>query len=339
MARIRTIKPDFFKDEEISEMPVVTRLLFIGLWTLADREGRIADRPKRIKAEIFPYDKVDIEKCLNDLSKVGFIHRYEAQETNVIQIKSFLRHQIPGRDEPQSELPAPDGSKNEYIKPPNETVRNRIYQRDNYICAYCNEDLSNKSRSRCLDHVIPYSKGGSNHESNLVTSCKRCNMQKGCRTPEEAGMKHPVNPPLTDNYLPVNGFVSGKEKEGERKGKGRGIRNGASPPDGVFEKLDLKIPFSESFTDHWIKWKDFKKKEHRFFFKSVHSEQEALNVLVKLSDGIEETAIDIIQQSIANGWKGLFALKHEHGKGKNGSPGSSEKLGRSERNDIARANY
>lgn len=113
----------------------------------------------------------------------------------------------------------------------------------------------------------------------------------------------------------------------------------AQAPDGIEKKLLLDNPFSDNFLQVWTIWKDYKKKEHRFFFKSVHSEQEALNVLVKLSDGIEETAIDIIQQSIANGWKGLFALKHEHGKGKNGSPGSVEKPGRSERNDRARAEY
>ena len=54
MARARNIKPAFFKNETLVELPVETRLLFIGLWTLADREGRLEDRPKRIKMEIYP---------------------------------------------------------------------------------------------------------------------------------------------------------------------------------------------------------------------------------------------------------------------------------------------
>lgn len=314
MARIRTIKPEFFKNDDLSTLSVSTRLLFIGLWTLADREGRIADRPKRIKAEIFPYDKVDVEKGLSELSNSGFVTRYQAQETAVLQINSFLRHQIPGRDEPQSELPGPDGNVNEYIKPPNDTVRNRIYQRDNYTCAYCGDDLTNKSRSRCLDHIIPYAKGGSNHESNLITSCKKCNTLKGCRTPEEAGMKHPtidgVNGGLTDEKRTINGFVTGKGKEGkgdkERKGKESG-----EPPDPFEKKLILENPFSERFLESWIIWKDYKKKEFRFLFKSIESEQAALNDLVKKSNGNEETAVKIIHQSLANGWKGLFELKNE----------------------------
>ncbi len=65
MARIRTIKPQFFLNEELAELPAMVRLLFIGLWTQADREGRLLDRPKRLKAEIFPYDNFDVEKGLH----------------------------------------------------------------------------------------------------------------------------------------------------------------------------------------------------------------------------------------------------------------------------------
>lgn len=54
MARMRTIKPGFFTDEELVELPFEVRLLFVGLWTLADREGRLTDKPKQIKMAIFP---------------------------------------------------------------------------------------------------------------------------------------------------------------------------------------------------------------------------------------------------------------------------------------------
>ena len=54
MARARNIKPGFFKNELLAEMPPETRLLFMGLWCLADREGRFEDRPKKIKMELFP---------------------------------------------------------------------------------------------------------------------------------------------------------------------------------------------------------------------------------------------------------------------------------------------
>ena len=121
MARIRTIKPEYFKNEQIAELPAMTRLLFIGLWTQADRAGRLEDRPKRIKAEIFPYDNIDIEKALNDLQSKGFIFRYKGNvnisdrvlppeqpitELNCIQIVNFNKHQrIDRLNENESQLP------------------------------------------------------------------------------------------------------------------------------------------------------------------------------------------------------------------------------------------
>jgi hypothetical protein len=72
------------------------------------------------------------------------------------------------------------------------------------------------------------------------------------------------------------------------------------------------LPFeSENFIKYWTFWKDFKNKQFNFKFKTAQSEQSALNDLVNLSDGYEETAIKIIEQSMAKGWKGLFKLKNE----------------------------
>lgn len=93
MARIRTIKPSFFKNEDLADLPMTARLLFIGLWTIADREGRLEDRYKRIKAEVFPYDTVDIDSLLSRLQSAGFIMRYEVGELKVIQIINFSKHQ------------------------------------------------------------------------------------------------------------------------------------------------------------------------------------------------------------------------------------------------------
>ena len=106
MARIRTIKPDFFKHEDLAELPAMTRLLFIGLWTQADREGRLEDRPKRLKIEIFPYEEYDIEAGLSKLTEDGFIIRYDANG-KFIQIANFAKHQQPNIKEKPSTIPAP----------------------------------------------------------------------------------------------------------------------------------------------------------------------------------------------------------------------------------------
>lgn len=110
MARARNIKPGLFKNEILAEQSIFTRLLFIGLWTLADREGRLEDRPKRIKLELFPCDSDDVEQGLSALSENGFIVRYEVNNVKIIEIVNFLRHQTPHGTEKDSVLPAIDGS-------------------------------------------------------------------------------------------------------------------------------------------------------------------------------------------------------------------------------------
>lgn len=113
MGRIRYLKPDFFKDEDLAEHPCWIRLLFAGLWTIADKEGRLEDRPKRIKVDVFPYDNVDVEKGLSELSKIKnhskrpFIQRYEVNGEGYIQIINWHKHQKPHHTEKDSFFPEP----------------------------------------------------------------------------------------------------------------------------------------------------------------------------------------------------------------------------------------
>ena len=112
MARARNIKPGFFDNEILGELPALTRLLFIGLWCLADREGRLQDRPKRIKKELLGYDDVtadDVDTMLQQLNDNGFIQRYEIAGEQYIQVTNFLKHQNPHCKEQASVIPAPDG--------------------------------------------------------------------------------------------------------------------------------------------------------------------------------------------------------------------------------------
>ena len=108
--RARNIKPGFFKNDVLAEMDFAGRLLFIGLWGLADREGRLEDRPKKIKAEVFPYDDVDVDSFLGELAKRSFIIRYEVAGERYIQIVNFDKHQNPHPRETPSNIPAPAGS-------------------------------------------------------------------------------------------------------------------------------------------------------------------------------------------------------------------------------------
>lgn len=107
MARARNIKPGFFLNEELVELPFATRLLFIGLWTLADREGRLEDKPKRIKMNLFPADDVNVDEALTQLESAGFLLRYTHCADRFIQVLAFSKHQNPHRDEKASLIPAP----------------------------------------------------------------------------------------------------------------------------------------------------------------------------------------------------------------------------------------
>lgn len=111
MARIRTIKPGFFTDEDLAELAYEDRLLFVGLWTQADKAGRLEDRPKRLKAALFPYDDFDMDAGLGRLANAKFITRYEGNNgKQLIQVRTWSKHQKPPKSELESELPAPNDS-------------------------------------------------------------------------------------------------------------------------------------------------------------------------------------------------------------------------------------
>jgi hypothetical protein len=108
--RARNIKPGFFMNEDLADCGPWGRLLFAGLWCLADKAGRLEERPRRIKAEVFPYDEKmpTIESLLKTLAEKGFITRYQVDTKNYIQINNFGEHQHPHHTEKESNLPPPD---------------------------------------------------------------------------------------------------------------------------------------------------------------------------------------------------------------------------------------
>ena len=109
--RARNLKPSFFKNEYLAELPIAARYLFAGLWCLADREGRLEDRPGRIRGEVFPYENQNVSRLLEALAAQGkdgasFITRYEVNGNRYIQINSFLKHNHPHHREPSSIIPS-----------------------------------------------------------------------------------------------------------------------------------------------------------------------------------------------------------------------------------------
>jgi hypothetical protein len=112
-------------NDVLADVEPLGRLLFAGLWCIADREGRLEDRPRRIKAEVLPYDDCDINELLNQLAKREFIIRYEVDGEGYIQVTNFTKHQNPHKNERDSEIPAPDNSSTSTVQVPEMHNTNR----------------------------------------------------------------------------------------------------------------------------------------------------------------------------------------------------------------------
>jgi hypothetical protein len=97
--RIRTIKPEFFKDEELATLEPLDRLLFIGLWCLADANGVGEYRPARIKAEVLPYDFSDVSQMLPRLSLGNWVRKFTVDGREYYAIRNWTKHQrISGKE-------------------------------------------------------------------------------------------------------------------------------------------------------------------------------------------------------------------------------------------------
>jgi len=105
--RSRNLKPGFYKNEQLAECSFAARILFTGLWCLADREGRLEDRPKKIKMEIFPADNLEISDLIDELINYELVVQYEVDGRKCLWIPGFLKHQNPHPKEAASELPPP----------------------------------------------------------------------------------------------------------------------------------------------------------------------------------------------------------------------------------------
>lgn len=120
MARIRALKPGFFKHadlydaEKASGLPL--RVAYAGLWCVADREGRFKWKPREIKTDVLPYDDVDMCKVLDALETYRFIFRYKCAGEDYGYIPSFLEHQHVNKNEAPSTIPAPPKNSNARAK-------------------------------------------------------------------------------------------------------------------------------------------------------------------------------------------------------------------------------
>jgi hypothetical protein len=113
VARIRTIKPDFFRSDDVAQLSYRARLTWVGLWTYVDDEGRGKDNARIIKGDLWPLEDdvthEDVEKDLIELSRAGRIHRYEVDGEKYLLILKWTDHQRIAKPT-ASKLPPPKDS-------------------------------------------------------------------------------------------------------------------------------------------------------------------------------------------------------------------------------------
>jgi diadenosine tetraphosphatase ApaH/serine/threonine PP2A family protein phosphatase len=108
MARIRTIKPEFFTSEDIVCMSPLARLFYVALWCESDREGRMEWKPVTFKMRYLPGDTVDISTLAQELIDRGLLVLYQAGDKCLAEIPTFSKHQVINNREAASTLPARD---------------------------------------------------------------------------------------------------------------------------------------------------------------------------------------------------------------------------------------
>ena len=107
MARIRTIKPEFFTSEDIVSMSPLARLFYVSLWCEADREGRLEWKPGTLKLRYLPGDSCSVDELATELIDRKLIVLYVVDGKQYAQIPSFTRHQVINNRESPSALPEP----------------------------------------------------------------------------------------------------------------------------------------------------------------------------------------------------------------------------------------
>lgn len=106
MARIRTIKPEFFTSEDICSLSPLARLLYIALWCEADREGRFEWKPKTFKLRYLPGDNCDVDLLATELIDGGLVVIFEADGKRFAEIPTFGKHQVINNRESESQIPS-----------------------------------------------------------------------------------------------------------------------------------------------------------------------------------------------------------------------------------------
>lgn len=113
MARIRTLKPEIWQDPKVGKLSQGARLVFIGLITQADDEGRLEYHPRMLRGRLFLWDDDvtddTVDQWVTEVEATGMIRRYSNNGNNYIDLPNYSKHQKIDKPSP-SPLPPFDES-------------------------------------------------------------------------------------------------------------------------------------------------------------------------------------------------------------------------------------
>lgn len=205
MARIRTVKPEFWEDEIVGTISRPARLLFIATFNMADDEGLLRWTAAYIKANAFMYDDDlttgDVKDMMAELTEAGLLFPYRggAAQQQLAMIVNFRKHQKINRPQ-RSKLPPPSLQ--------NSAVRYVYGRRDGFTCHLCGGDIAQQPTTDdrfnlSIDHIIPQTQGGSDHPSNLRAAHQSCNKGRRDKPTDEFeqpySMRGSVNGSVNDS--------------------------------------------------------------------------------------------------------------------------------------------
>lgn len=260
MARIRTIKPEFWTDETIVRLPFEARLLFVGLWNFADDYGCLDERPERIRLQILPADTtLDVEAILDLLIAADLLERLQDPGgSRIIRIRNWQKHQKvdnPSRskiiNDTYRRLAIPSESRralaSKYECAPGGQIEAKCY-----FCPSTGKviwwNLSSGKPSSWvsfsdleIDHFKPEAEGGNSLPENLILACRSCNRRRKTKDAVLFLSEHlskPIEPsPLdqgregikerkeeSNGHSPDDGFDNWYQTYPLKKGRGQAIR-------------------------------------------------------------------------------------------------------------------
>jgi hypothetical protein len=192
------LEPNIWQDPDFGTLSPFAQLIFIGMITLADDEGRLRANPCLIKASLFPYSSsMTLNEVFDAVEEIEKKCRnlcfYEDATDVLCQFLKWHTHQTLRSDRIQPSLLAPPPKDIDIyrilrlVNGKNEPLKLQIAKRDK-MCRYCGKEFPNGGQNWVLEHVIPAKRGGETNLENCVLACGKCNTRKRDRTPEEAEM-------------------------------------------------------------------------------------------------------------------------------------------------------